>query len=199
MRRVRSTLSAVVVALRDCAFRRRAACLKAGENHRKPWPSPPDAPRWELPVDVEATDDDAAEERAPVAAPARTAAVRVVGWSPSPRWVRSGSCWPTPSESFTLSLPCGAVAGRRVRVVVVGRTDRPSISPVWSAPKSGLVYLPPFLSFRTCLRRPSVAVSTPPFIARLSTNPGIGIDRSMVMANVTLVFSGSVSPNGVMV
>jgi hypothetical protein len=80
-----------------CAFRRRAACLTAGENHQEPWPSPPE----ELPVDDEAADDDAAEERAPVAAPAPAAAVRVVGWSPSPRWDRSGSRWPTPSESRT--------------------------------------------------------------------------------------------------
>jgi len=95
------TSSAVVVALRDCAFRHRAACPQAGENHLKPWPSPPDAPREELPVDDEAADDDAAEERAPVAAPAPAAAVRVVGWSPSPRWDRSGSCRPTASESRT--------------------------------------------------------------------------------------------------
>ena len=65
---------------------------QAGENHHEPWPSPPDAPSPEelLPVDDEAADDDAAEERAPVAAfSAPAAAVRVVGWSPSSRWDRS--------------------------------------------------------------------------------------------------------------
>ena len=54
---------------------------------------------------------------------------------------------------------------------------------------------PPFLTFSTCLRSPSVAVSIAPFIARLSTNPGSGTDRSMVMSNLTLVLS----PSGVSV
>ena len=54
---------------------------------------------------------------------------------------------------------------------------------------------PPFLTFSTCLRSPSVAVSIAPFIARLSTNPGRGTDRSMVISNISLVLS----PSGVSV
>ena len=53
----------------------------------------------------------------------------------------------------------------------------------------------PFLTFNTCLRSPSVAVSIAPFITRLRMNPGIGTDRSMVMSNLTLVLS----PSGVSV
>jgi hypothetical protein len=102
MRRARSTSSAVVVALRDCAFRRRAACLKAGESHQEPSPSPPnELPPEELPVDDEAADEDAVEEGSPVVASAPAAAVRLVGWSPSRRWDRPGSCRPAPSESRT--------------------------------------------------------------------------------------------------
>ena len=41
---------------------------------------------------------------------------------------------------------------------------------------------PPFFTLSTCLRSPSVAVSIAPFIARLSTKPGSGTDRSMVMS-----------------
>ena len=54
---------------------------------------------------------------------------------------------------------------------------------------------PPFLTFSTCSRSPSVAASTPPFIARLSMNPGSGTDRSTVMSNRTFVLS----PSGVSV
>lgn len=53
----------------------------------------------------------------------------------------------------------------------------------------------PFLTLMTCLRSPSVADSRPPFMARLSTNPGMGTDGSMVMSNLTLVFV----PSGVSV
>ena len=60
-------------------------------------------------------------------------------------------------------------------------------------PRSGQ---PPFFTFSTCLRSPSVAVSVPPFMARLRTNPGMGMDRSMVMSNLTRVLS---TVNGVSV
>ena len=53
----------------------------------------------------------------------------------------------------------------------------------------------PFLTLSTCLRRPSVAVSTPPFMVRFRMNPGRGTERSMVMSNRTLVLS----PSGVRV
>jgi hypothetical protein len=56
-------------------------------------------------------------------------------------------------------------------------------------------FCPPFLTLRTCFRSPSVAVSIAPFIARLSTNPGSGTDRSMLMSNLTFVLS----PSGVSV
>ena len=55
---------------------------------------------------------------------------------------------------------------------------------------TGLAYLA-FLTFSTCLRSPSVAVSMPPFNVRLSRKPGIGIDRSIFMSNLTLVLSPS--------
>lgn len=49
----------------------------------------------------------------------------------------------------------------------------------------------PFFTFSTCLRKPSVADSIAPFIARLSTKPGNGTDRSTVMSNRTFVLSPS--------
>lgn len=49
----------------------------------------------------------------------------------------------------------------------------------------------PFLTLSTCLRRPSVADSKPPFIARLSTKPGIGTAGSTVISNRTFVLSPS--------
>jgi hypothetical protein len=52
-------------------------------------------------------------------------------------------------------------------------------------------YLSAFLTFSTCLRSPSVAVSIAPFITRLRTNPGSGTDGSIVMSNLTLVLSPS--------
>ena len=53
----------------------------------------------------------------------------------------------------------------------------------------------PFLTFKTCLRNPSVAVSMPPFSVRLRRNPGSGTERSIAMSNLTFVLS----PDGVSV
>jgi hypothetical protein len=67
---------------------------------------PGDPPPGALPVE-----DDAADKDPAVAAPSPTAAVRVVGGSPL-RWCgRSGSCWPTPSESRTTGRGVGRPAG----------------------------------------------------------------------------------------
>ena len=49
----------------------------------------------------------------------------------------------------------------------------------------------PLATLRTCLRSPSVAVSTPPFIVRFRMNPGIGTDRSIAMSKRTRVLSPS--------
>ena len=67
---------------------------------------PGDPPPGELPVE-----DDAADESPAVAAPSPTATVRVVGGSPLPWCGRSGSCWPTPSESRTTGRGVGRPAG----------------------------------------------------------------------------------------
>jgi len=53
----------------------------------------------------------------------------------------------------------------------------------------------PLMTLWTCLRRPSVAVSMPPFIVRLRMKPGIGTDRSIAMSNFTRVLP----PSGVSV
>ena len=60
---------------------------------------------------------------------------------------------------------------------------------------STATFQPPFLTFITCLRSPSVAVSIPPFIARFNTKPGIGTAGSTVISNLTRVLS----PSGVSV
>ena len=57
---------------------------------------------------------------------------------------------------------------------------------------ASLTVTTPFFTFSTCLRSPSVAVSIAPFIARLSTKPGSGTDRSTrdVEPDLGLVPSG---------
>ncbi|CAN5140773.1 hypothetical protein BH11ACT6_BH11ACT6_34270 [soil metagenome] len=65
-----------------------------------------------------------------------------------------------------------------------GQPARPG-DPYSSLPES----YSPFFTFSTCLRKPSVAVSIPPFMVRLMTNPGSGTERSIDMSNFTVVFS----------
>lgn len=82
------------------------------------------------------------------------------------------------------ALPAAVRSLHRRRGADHRRTRRP-----------GPVAYPPFLTFSTCLRNPSVAVSMPPLRVRLTMKPGSGTDRSIAMSKRTFVLS----PSGVSV